>query len=304
MPPLSYPEFQGRVLRLYSTGRHAPATRTRMAQVLAELANLGPVTTADLTTDLMARWVALKGPTANHNTVNGLLASAAAACSYALDEGWLDRRPAWRRVRLRPTGTVQNAPRAYEEMARLLDDLIVHRADGWAHHRLCALTWTIALTGLRRDEALRLQLGDIDLGDDPSLTVSPRRRLKTESSARAVPLPDALAELLRGWVPWSGPIWLFPGARHRGPWTGGSASGRPLGALQAAARRVGIDHVTWHSMRHAFGTYGLERWGLPVWVVQRVMGHRDPRTTEHYLHLDQSPAIAAAVRGIGYRPAA
>jgi integrase len=300
--PVPYGEFRAAVLRLYSTGRHAPATRTRMAQVLRELAALGPVTTADLTTDLMARWVSARGPGANPNTVNGLLSTASAACSYALEEGWLERPPAWRRVRLRPTPAVRNAPRSYQEIGRLLDDLAVHRADGWAQHRLCALTWTIALTGLRRDEALYLGLVDLDLGPGPSLTVrpSPRRRLKTEASARTVPLPDALVELLRGWVPLAGPQWLFPGARRIGPWTGGSAAGRPIGQLQAAARAIGIDHLTWHSLRHAFGTAAVGRWGLPVWVVQRILGHTDPRTTELYLHLTGSPAIAEAVRPVRY----
>ena len=306
MKPISFDEFRASVMALYSTGRHAPATRTRMAQALAELAALGPVWTTDLTTGLMARWVLSKGPQANPNTINGLLGAAAAACSFAFDEGWVDRKPARRRVRLRPTRAVRNAPRRYEELTQLLQHLAEHRGDGWAQHRMCALVWTIALTGVRRDEALYLRLEDLELGAAPAVTIRPSqcRRLKTEASERVVPLPDALAAVLRGWTPLAGPVWLFPGIRQRGPWTGGSAAGRPIGELRRAAAAAGIPRLTWHSLRHAFGTYSLERWDMPVWIVQRVMGHTDIRTTQLYLHLDRSPKIAEAVKGIGYRPAA
>jgi integrase len=301
--PISFDEFRTRTLRLYSTGRHAPGTLSHIRQVLDELAALGVATTGDLTTDTMARYVAAKGPTANHNTVNGLLGAAAAACSYAFEEGWLERRPAWRRVRLRPTRPVRNKPRGYEEICRLLADLHDRQRDGsWEDRRICALTWTVALTGLRRNEALYAQLVDVDLGESPAITVDPRRRLKTAASARTVPLPDALAEVLTQWAPEAGPVWLFPGVRRRGPWAGGSATSKPIAHLKRAAAAVGIDRITWHSLRHAFGTYCLERWGLPVWVVQRVMGHTDPRTTELYLHLDDSPVIAEKVRPLVYRP--
>ena len=300
--PVPFGDFSVAIARLYSTGRHARPTRTRMAQVLRELGALGPVTTADLTTDLMARWVASRGPHANPNTINGLLGSASAACSYALAEGWLERPPCWRRLRLRPGPTVRNAPPPYDQVAKLLDDLAAHRGDGWAQHRLCALAWTVALTGLRRNEALYLKLADLDLGDDPVIRIEPApgRRLKTAAAARRVPLPDVLAELLRGWVGLAGPVWLFPGLRRRGPWTGGSATSRPIGALQTAARASGVPHVTWHALRHAFGTAAVGRWGVSVWVVQRVLGHTDPRTTERYLHLSDAPAIAAAVRSLRY----
>ena len=50
-----------------------------------------------------------------------------------------------------------------------------------------------------------------------------------------------------------------------------------------------------------YGTAAVERWGVPVWVLQRLLGHTDSRTTQRYLHLDGSPEIAAAVRGISFR---
>jgi integrase len=144
----------------------------------------------------------------------------------------------------------------------------------------------------------------LDLGPRPCLVVEPARqrsaRLKTEGSARPVPLPDELAAVLRAWTPHAGPVWLFPGVKRVGPWDGGAPGSRPLDALRAEAKAVGIPRVTWHSLRHAYATAALERWQLPPWVVQRVMGHSDPRTTARYQHLAGSAAVAEAARAVSY----
>jgi integrase len=304
--PIGFDHFRSNIETVYSSGKHAHKTRLRVVQVLRELAALDPpVTRTDqLTTETMARYVRSKGVQANPNTVNGLLGSISSACTYAIEEGWLARPPLWKRVRLRPRPMTQNRPPAYDQMTRLLGDLAAKRDRRWEDHRLCAMVWTFALTGVRFNELLHSRLEDLELILSLTLKVSPRRRLKTEASARDVPIADLLAEMLRGWLPHSGPDWLFPGVRRKGPWNGGGPRYTPLAHLKRAAREVGIETITFHALRHAFGTYSLERWGLPVWVVQRVMGHTDPRTTQRYMHLDGSPAIAAAVRGIGYRPTA
>jgi integrase len=298
--PATFAAFQNHVLAIYSSGRHARKTYLRVRQVLRELAGLGLTTPAELTTAALARWMASKGPEANQNTLNGLLGSASAVCSVAIEEGWLTRRPNFRRLRLRGSPTRVNLPRGYEELTRLLGELLARRG-AWQGHRLCALAWTIALTGARLGEVVSALPADLDLVGR-TLTIEPRpgRRLKTESSARRVPLPAVLVEVLRPWVDLIDSPWLFPGVKRRGPWTGGSYGARALDQLQAAARSVGIPHITWHSLRHAYGTYSLERWDVPIWIVQRVMGHRDIRTTQRYLHLDDSPVIQLATRDIGY----
>ena len=147
------------------------------------------------------------------------------------------------------------------------------------------------------------RLEDLDLSASPSLVISPRRRLKTEASARTVPLPEALAAVLDRWRPLAGPLWLFPGVRRLGPWSGGAAGSTARDALKAAARAVGVDRITWHSLRHSFGTAAVERWDVPLWVLQRVMGHTDFRTTQRYVHVDRSPAVALALRPIAYATA-
>jgi integrase len=288
---------------MYSTGRHARKTYLRMAQVLRELGDLGVASTADLTTATMALYVASKGEAANPNTVNGLLGSIAAACSYAVEEGWLDRPPAWRRVRLRGSPCVLNAPRSYGEVSQILGHLHARRESSWEALRIAALAWTVALTGLRLGEALHAWTADLDLAG-VTLRVDPlRHRLKTEGSERTVPIPELLGVVLAEWLPHAAPgPWLFPGLRRKGPWTAGeSGRSKAIDHLRRAASEAGISRITWHSLRHSFASSALERWDVPLWIVQRVMGHSDVRTTQRYLHTRSSPAIAAAMRSIGYR---
>jgi integrase len=300
--PCPFPEFTRRIIALYGSGRHAKKTRLRMQQVLRELAELGVASTDQLTTEMMARYVRSKGPTANPNTVNGLLGTISAACSWAVEERWLDRGPCFRRVRLRALPPTMNTPPALDAVARLLGRLEASRGR-WVDRRLGALAWTVALTGVRLNEAVHAQVVDLELvGPTPRLAIDPRRRrLKTVASARTVPVPIALAEVLARWIPETGSPWIFPGVKRRGPWDGGTGDDKSLEQLKAAAAGVGIERITWHSLRHAYGTAALEQWDVPLWVLQRVMGHTDIRTTQRYLHLDGSPKIAAACRGIRYR---
>ena len=304
---LSFSDFSAHVLEVYSTGRHARKTYLRIRQVLRELGESGVASTAELTTRTLARWIAGRsgpgsgpGSGSNPNTTNGLLGTASAICSLAIEEGYLDRRPNFLRLRPRAAPGRANVPRDYPEIDRLLGSLLDDRGT-WSGHRLCALTWSIALTGGRLGEIVHALPEDLDLvvGE---LAIVPRKgnRLKTASSARTVPLPDVLLDVLRPWVEQIDSPWLFPGVKRRGPWTGGSHGGRSLDQLQRAAASVGIPHITWHSLRHAYASNSLERWAVPIWVVQRVLGHRDVRTTQRYLHLDDSPAIASATRHIRY----
>lgn len=63
--------------------------------------------------------------------------------------------------------------------------------------------------------------------------------------------------------------------------------------IKEAAERCGFaKRVTSHCLRHSFATHSIEN-GVPIHVVQKLMGHTDIRTTEGYLHMAKDGTSAA-----------
>lgn len=65
-------------------------------------------------------------------------------------------------------------------------------------------------------------------------------------------------------------------------------------ALDAILKRLGVPHVGLHALRRAFGNT-MARGGVPMHVLQDLMGHESITTTErHYLEVLSSDHVAAA----------
>jgi integrase len=145
--------------------------------------------------------------------------------------------------------------------------------------------WTVYSCGLRLNEGLHLQVGDIDK-DRMLIHVHRGKRAKD----RYVPLPPATYSLLRQyWATHRNPAWLFP-HKPRHPEAARVAI-KPLhrGVVQRAIRRVvdqlGIKkHVTMHTLRHSYATHLLEA-GVNLRLIQKYLGHSHLQTTMVYLHL-------------------
>jgi site-specific recombinase XerD len=146
--------------------------------------------------------------------------------------------------------------------------------------------WTVYSLGLRLQEALHLQVSDIDAG---RMLVHVRRGKGHKD--RLVPLPPATLQLLRAhWATHRHPQWLFPGEgrNHRQA----AASGRPMATNtpQDCIRKV-VDELGWgargistHTLRHCYATHLLEA-GVNLRQIQKYLGHRTLMTTTIYLHL-------------------
>lgn len=328
--PIPFDVFRARLLALYEPPMRSHRTMKKMGQVLDQLGALGVATTADLTTDLVARWIAARPGPENPTTTLGYLAYLRAACALAAAEGWVRVSPftvrkTWLR-RVEPTGRRHHSA---DEIARVLALLAADVTDrfGWAQwraRRLQALAAVFIFTGVRRDEGLYLCVEDLDL-EGRMIAIRPRvgNRLKTEASAAPVPIPDTLAVVLNDWmthrldapvraadVPDSraayprdmGCPWLFPNTRTPTPWTGGPTGAKPLDKLKAAGARAGVEGLTFQSLRHSWATHAESLWGLSPATIQRVLRHTTQRTQAHYRHADL-PNLRAAVRGIGFGPA-
>ncbi|NIQ15714.1 MAG: tyrosine-type recombinase/integrase, partial [Candidatus Dadabacteria bacterium] len=60
-----------------------------------------------------------------------------------------------------------------------------------------------------------------------------------------------------------------------------------LNSFKRVCKKTGINGVTFHTLRHTFGTRALEASGNIV-TVNKILGHRSLQTTMRYVHIDKA----------------
>lgn len=283
--PVPIGRWRDEVLSLYGPSMRARSTRARMSQALAIVTSLGPRKTSELTPALLARFVAETLPGRRAETVNGLLRALRRACNYAVQMGWLSVSPFdlgtfW----APPDSDGRSRHHSRKDVARVLASL--GRDRSWEGARLHCLASVLAYCGLRKMEAIRLRVEDVDLAGGFVFIRRRGGRLKTASSAAPVPIPDALRPVLARWLRRCGSEWLFPGVKGQGPWTGGSAGQRAGDRLRLAAEAVGIRGFTPQSLRHSLATHLAGVGGLTGAQLRMVLRHTNEFTQAHYVHPD------------------
>ena len=146
--------------------------------------------------------------------------------------------------------------------------------------------WTVYSLGLRLQEALHLQVSDIDSG---RMLVHVRRGKGHKD--RLIPLTDKTLQMLRAhWLTHRHPQWLFPceGRDHKQAATATQPMGQTT--VQDCIKKV-VDQLGWakrgistHTLRHCYATHLLEA-GVNLRQIQKYMGHSSLMTTTIYLHL-------------------
>jgi len=164
---------------------------------------------------------------------------------------------------------------------------------------------TVYSCGLRLSEALHIRPGDIDRAAG-LLHVRQGKGAKD----RKIILPSLTLDMLgRYWKRHRNPHWLFPALGRDGK--GGPTATKPMsvcavqGGLRRYLKRAGItkSRVTIHTLRHSYATHLLEA-GVPLTVLQRLLGHENIETTLRYVHLshdarvDSGAIVEALMRAI------
>jgi integrase len=147
-------------------------------------------------------------------------------------------------------------------------------------------------TGMRQGELKGLQWSAIDW-QNHSVAVRHSRcdRAKAlvapkNGRERHVPLDNELFEVLCKRKRDAGYVFLDAGGQpfnHK----------RLVTRLARVCRRAGVRRVTWHVLRHTFASHLAIR-GVPLHVVQQLLGHTDISTTLRYAHVAPS-ALRTAV---------
>jgi site-specific recombinase XerD len=160
-------------------------------------------------------------------------------------------------------------PLSRGEIARVLD------ATRTTKHRV--LLMTTYGGGLRVSEVVRLKPRDVH-SQRMLIRVDQGKGHKDRYTLLS---PRLLEELRAYWRAYRPQTWLFEGSR----------AGRHLAVATAqrvfdrAKQRAGVRHGRGiHCLRHSFATHLMEA-GVPVPVIQRLMGHASLSTTAKYLHV-------------------
>ncbi|MBF0612491.1 MAG: tyrosine-type recombinase/integrase [Magnetococcales bacterium] len=134
--------------------------------------------------------------------------------------------------------------------------------------------------GLRISEAVSLHVGAIDRAKMILKIVGKGNK------ERYVPLPQPiLQQLEKLWRSHRPPNWLFPnrdGSSH----VSTSALNITFAKAAIAARMVGTNRPTCHSLRHSYATRLMEH-KVDVRVIQILLGHASIRSTTIYTHLTE-----------------
>jgi len=207
---------------------------------------------------------------------------------------------AWGLIDRAPTVKISLPRRDAGELDFLEPDDILRLLDT-AREQERPLFAVLAMSGLRLGEALALRWRDVDF-EMRAIRVTRAWSYhggfvepKTASSRRAVPLLDALADILRDYYHGEGspaPDDLLFTADGEKPIDPANARKRFMEALDAA----GLKHVTMHSLRHSYASIMLGH-GASVKALQQALGHASATMTLNtYAHLIPGDMDAALVR--------
>lgn len=176
-----------------------------------------------------------------------------------------------------------------EEAGRLLDALNEVETKGAVNSAFCDAIRLLLLTGARKSEILGLTWSEVDF--DRKVLVLPPERTKAggHTGERRIALsPPALEILAKRTSEDAKPSdYVFRATR---------GAGHIIGIRRAFARaceRAELSGVRIHDLRHSFASFAIAD-GASLFLVSKLLGHANARTTERYAHLSADPLQDAA----------
>lgn len=312
MTPIPLHDLRKFVIALYVANQMSPRTIGKLKQMFHELDNaLGATAaTSDLTTAGIVAWKALYASQRAPQTIVGQLSNLRTITAIAVEEGWLERAPTWKRLqpKLPPPPLEDTGYWSLEEVAKLLGylRLRVTAFGDWKSRRLLAATAVALYGGLRRDELLFLPLDRVELASGLIWVVPHQERgVKRPTTARAVPIAPELDTILADWIPHAGPTWLLPGVKRRSAWSGGKVGYRPSDELRRACLEAKIPPGTWQWARRTWATHAELAWLLSDPAIERVLGHTPGKapgaTSKRWYRKRDLPNLRAIGQRITYQ---
>jgi integrase len=230
-------------------------------------------TKADIRTKPRGRAI-VKGGKGTANRTRDTLSSI---CTFAVDRQFLASNPVLgtKNFKLPQRERFLSTP----EFARLGQTLTEAERDG-ANAVAVAVIRMLMLTGARKSEILTLQWEWVDLERGAI------RLPDSKTGAKAIMLGSTAVSILKDQPRTSSP-YVFPATSGDGHFVG-------LQRVWSKIRkRAELENLRLHDLRHSFASVAAAS-GSSLFLIAKLLGHSQMRTTQRYAHLTEHPLRMAA----------
>ncbi|MDF4638425.1 site-specific integrase [Vibrio parahaemolyticus] len=204
-----------------------------------------------------------------------LLSSCFGRVGHKVEQDWF--KVAVEKTPVRPKRAITK-----QELGELLRATQCYKAskDDWKYY----LPRIAALTGCRLNEIAQLRVSDVQLGDEPTLSINDDhddKKLKNSSSKRVLPITIPLLNLLNELKTGKGQnehLFNLPYSKQNG------YAGKPSKYFSVLLKSLDIKGVSFHSLRHYVVTE-LFNAGVKEELIGSLMGHSVGKLTTGKIYL-------------------
>ena len=220
-------------------------------------------------------------------TVNRIRALLSSIFSLAIDHELIDANPI-NRVKKFKENNQKERYFVNDELQRLMKILNFPKQYGISNLVIVAAVKFLLLTGVRKREALDLKWSDLDLNSGRWLLGENK-----SGKARYINLNKDAVSLIQQLSATTDYVFANP------------ETGKPFNDIRKTFNKImqisDIKEIRIHDLRHNFASLAVNS-GQSLYVVQHLLGHASPQTTQRYAHLQAntlkqaSEAVASVIR--------
>lgn len=229
------------------------------------VAELGSIPLQEFRRHHLHEYLEKRVKTVSRSTANKDIAAIKKMFSFALEVGAIEQHPLIRFPTFRVQETALRLP-TVEEFHTLVDAM--------EDPAIRALVAVLGETAIRKSEALDLTWDRVDLRQYKILVEKTKGK-----KVRSIPLSEFAVERLRQVLRFIHQPYVF--CYQAGQWAGKRIR-RPYKQFHKAAAVIGLDWISFHTLRHFRATQWL-RHGVDIRTVKDTLGHSSIATTVRYL---------------------
>jgi integrase/recombinase XerD len=254
--------FYGRWLKEYVTPRLEATTKKRYELSFKTInESCGSLPLKEFSRAHLHGYIQSRTGKVSASTINKDIIACKKMFSYAFELGAVQVNALVRFPTLKIQQKARRIPTA-EEFHALVDSI--------PDPAIAAMVAVMGETGLRRSEAINLRWEHVNLRT-AKITVERTKGKRV----RYVPLSSYAIQRLRALVRFVGQASVFCHQTTGKPWMS------PDKVFRASRKKIGLEWVTFHTLRHMRGTRWIE-YGADIETVKEGLGHLDIKTTDLY----------------------